>query len=258
MIDPWLSALATAAQFLTRLPISGGASADPSRFDADMPRALILLPLVGGLIGGTTALALWLASQFWPVPLAVLLALAMEARLTGALHEDAVADFCDAFGGGHTSDDVLRILKDSRIGSYGMIGLAFALALRAGALMMAGGTSRTALALVASGAAGRLLILFAMAWIPPVQGRSGLGTRFGSAGGGRVAAAGTAVAAPILGYAAVMAPWATGVSVLSGAVFLIWFRALLLRRIGGATGDCLGFAGYAGILLVTLPFAART
>ena len=258
MIERWLSALATAAQFLTRLPIPGGASADPSRFDADMPRALILLPLVGGLIGGTTALVLWLASRFWPVPLAVLLALAIEALLTGALHEDAVADFCDAFGGGRTGDDVLRILKDSRIGSYGLLGLTFALALRAEALIIVGETGRAGLALVASGVAGRLLILFAMALIPPVQGRAGLGTRVGSAGGGRVAAAGTVVAAPILGYAAVVTPGAACVGLLSGAVFLAWFRALVLRRIGGVTGDCLGFAGYAGILLATLPFAART
>ena len=174
MMGGWPRAFATAVQFLTRLPVPGGASADPSSYGADIGRALALFPLVGGLIGGATALALWLGSLVWPFPLAVLLALAAEARLTGALHEDAVADVCDAFGGGATREDVLRILKDSRIGSYGLVGLGLALALRAGGLMAAGEPARAALVLVVSGALGRLTLLAVMAAVPPVAGRPGL------------------------------------------------------------------------------------
>ncbi len=194
MTSGWPRAAATALQFLTRLPIPGGASADPARFEADIGRALALFPLMGALIGALTALALWLASQLWPLPLAVLLALAMEARLTGALHEDAVADLCDGFGGGRMAEDVLRIMKDSRIGVFGLLGLAFALALLLGL---------------------------------PV---------------------------PLLGL------WwdarAMLLALLAAALFLAWFRRLVLRRLSGSTGDCFGFAGYAGLILATLAFAA--
>lgn len=256
MTSGWPRAAATALQFLTRLPIPGGASADPARFEADIGRALALFPLMGALIGALTALALWLASQLWPLPLAVLLALAMEARLTGALHEDAVADLCDGFGGGRMAEDVLRIMKDSRIGVFGLLGLAFALALRAAGLMALPDAATAAVALVVSGWLGRLLMLAAMLAIPPIPGRGGLG--------GSVASQATphsfalalllGLPVPLLGL------WwdarAMLLALLAAALFLAWFRRLVLRRLSGSTGDCFGFAGYAGLILATLAFAA--
>ncbi len=96
-----------------------------------MTEAVAWFPFVGALIGLATALVVSGADLLWPPAIAVLVALACEAVLTGAFHEDAVADCCDAFGGGWTRDDVLRILKDSRVGSYGVLGLGLAVALRA-------------------------------------------------------------------------------------------------------------------------------
>ncbi len=257
MTGGWPRAFATAVQFLTRLPVPGGASADPSSYQADIGRALMLFPLVGGLIGGATALALWLGSLVWPFPLAVLVALAAEARLTGALHEDAVADVCDAFGGGATREDVLRILKDSRIGSYGLVGLGLALALRAGGLMAAGEPARAALVLVVSGALGRLTMLAVMAAVPPVAGRPGLAGGVAPWAGWRGVAGGTAAGAPVLAWAAFADAPALALALLGCAAFVPWFGALVRRRIDGATGDCLGFAAYAGMVLATLAFAAR-
>lgn len=80
-------------------------------------------PLVGWLTGGTMAGVLWLAALVVPLPVAVLLALISRLLLTGALHEDGLADFFDGFGGGTTRERTLAIMKDSHIGSYGVIGL---------------------------------------------------------------------------------------------------------------------------------------
>jgi cobalamin synthase len=126
-----LTALRVAIQFLTRLPLPDTGPAPP----AALARCPVYFPLVGALLGGLIAAVIAGLLLVWPIPLAVLVALGIEARLTGALHEDAVADYCDALGGGWTREDCLRILKDSRVGSYGVLGLTLAVALRAGALM---------------------------------------------------------------------------------------------------------------------------
>lgn len=82
-------------------------------------------PLVGWLTGGLTAAILWAASMILPVSIAIVLAIIGRLCITGALHEDGLADFFDAFGGGTTKERTLAIMKDSHIGSYGVIGLIF-------------------------------------------------------------------------------------------------------------------------------------
>jgi len=256
MTSGWPRAAATALQFLTRLPIPGGASAEPAHFEADLARALALFPLTGALIGALTALAFWLAAQLWPLPLAILLALAMEARLTGALHEDAVADLCDGFGGGRRPEDVLRIMKDSRIGAFGLLGLAFALALRAGGLIVLPNAATAAVALIVSGWLGRLLMLAAMLAIPPMPGRVGLGGSVASQATPRSLALALLLSLPV----PLLGLWwdarAMLLALLAAVLFLAWFRRLVLRHLGGSTGDCFGFAGYAGLVLTGLAFAA--
>src|SRR5688572_3686138 len=95
-----LATFIAAVQFLTRLPISPAATAP-----AALHRCPRYFPVVVGRIGGATAGTMALGCRVWPVWLAVLVALAVEAALTGAMHEDAVADFCDAFGGGWTREE---------------------------------------------------------------------------------------------------------------------------------------------------------
>ena len=81
-------------------------------------------PLTGWLTGGVAAVTLWLATQYLPYALAVLLAIVMRLLLTGALHEDGLADFLDGFGGGGTDRTrILTIMKDSHIGTFGVLGL---------------------------------------------------------------------------------------------------------------------------------------
>lgn len=257
MIRDWLSAAATGAQFLTRLPVPGGANADPARFPRDIARALVLFPLLGALIGALSASALLLGGALWPLPVAVLLALAVEARITGALHEDAVADLCDALGGGRTPEEVLRILKDSRIGAFGTLGLVLAVALRAAGLMVQPEAWRAAVVLVVSGCLGRLLMLAVLAAVPTVPGRPGLASAVGPAAGWRRVALAAVVAAPALALGVAVDARGMAVAVLGGALFLLWYAALLRRRIGGVTGDAAGAAAYAGILIATLAFALR-
>ena len=109
-----------ALMFFTRLPLWRLATVERSYFERVVP----LWPLAGWLTGGVMALVLWL-SQLASLPMGVGVALALLARclLTGALHEDGFADFCDGFGGGTSRERTLAIMKDSHIGTYGVLGL---------------------------------------------------------------------------------------------------------------------------------------
>ena len=91
-------------------------------------------PLVGWLTGGLMALTLWGVSQYMPYPIAVLAAIVVRLLVTGALHEDGLADFLDGFGGGNDRERILAIMKDSHIGTYGVIGLVIYFLLLATAL----------------------------------------------------------------------------------------------------------------------------
>ena len=150
--------LLVAVQFLTRLPTPNVAMGDEAERRKILGRSAAYFPLVGALIGAMTGATIRLAGQFWPIGLAIVIGLAFEALLTGAFHEDAVADFCDAFGGGWTRDDILRILKDSRVGSFGALGLGLAVALRGGAIATLE-TDRLIAAVTASATLGRWAIL---------------------------------------------------------------------------------------------------
>ncbi len=84
---------------------------------------VVFWPLTGLLTGSTTALILYSLAMVLPMMPAVTSAVIFKLLLTGALHEDGLADFCDGFGGGHEKESVLLIMKDSHIGTYGVIGL---------------------------------------------------------------------------------------------------------------------------------------
>ncbi len=119
MIRTLVLPLLLAIQFLTRLPVSPAIPPlSEAQLKTGLRRSVLWFPLVGGLVGCIGALVLWGTEMLWPRMVAVALLLIVEARLTGAFHEDAVADFCDSFGGGMTADRIREIMKDSRIGSY--------------------------------------------------------------------------------------------------------------------------------------------
>jgi adenosylcobinamide-GDP ribazoletransferase len=248
-----------AVQFLTRVPVPMLDRLEAPVVQAGLVRAVGWFPLVGALIGAVTAAVVLGLALFLPLTVAVILALVIEARLTGAFHEDAVADFCDAFGGGYTAEDVRRIMKDSRVGTYGALGLGLAVALR-GALILslpvAGDALLAAAAIIASASFGRLVVVAAMAAIPPAPSGTGLAKDIGSGVGAAPLLTGCVTALPALGLIGWLAWSSLLAASLAAVLFVIWLRAFLLRRIGGSTGDCLGFAAYAGQLLLLLSVVA--
>lgn len=105
--------------FFTRLPFWKIREVPEACFKHVVP----YWPFVGWLTGGIMAGTLWLAMQAFPYPVAILFALIVRLLVTGALHEDGLADFFDGFGGGTSRQRILAIMKDSHIGSYGVIAL---------------------------------------------------------------------------------------------------------------------------------------
>lgn len=240
-----------ALQFLTRIPVPGTAALSPAQARAALQSAAAWFPLVGTLVGSLTAALILLLARGWPMPVAVLAALAFEAWLTGAFHEDAVADFCDGMGGGHDAGQVRRIMKDSRIGTYGTLGVLFAVGLRWLATLALPPALLVA-AIVAAATFARLQAVVMMSALDPV----GEGATLAKDVGGRVPLRrlGLAVvlALPGLALLAWAAPQALWLAVAGAALFTWWLRRLLLRRLGGSVGDALGFAAYAAQLLVLL------
>jgi len=120
-----------ALQFLTRVPVPAWVGWRPEW----MPGSMRHFPLVGALVGGFGALALSLASAWWPPTVAVGLSMAATLWLTGGFHEDGWADTCDGLGGAVSRDKALLIMKDSRLGTYGALGLIVMLGLKAAVLI---------------------------------------------------------------------------------------------------------------------------
>jgi adenosylcobinamide-GDP ribazoletransferase len=246
-----LRALLVAVQFLTRLPTPRVDLEDEAERRAVLGRATAYFPAVGALIGVGTGVTILLAGQIWPMGLAVVIGLVFEAVLTGAFHEDAVADFCDAFGGGWTRDDVLRILKDSRIGSFGALGLGLAVVLRGGSLA-ALGPDRVLAAATASASLGRWAILPAMWALPPLAERESISRDVGQQIGPGRLALGTALAVPGCLGLALVDPVRLALGLAAVMALTVWLVVYVRRRLGGITGDCLGFLCYAAQVMILL------
>ena len=123
-------AFLSAAQFLTRLPMPGWAGWEDGRLD----RAAKYFPWIGALIGALCGLVFWGASLVFDGGVAAALALLSGALITGALHEDGLADTADGIGGGGDRTRRLAIMKDSRTGAFGALALILIVALKLAAL----------------------------------------------------------------------------------------------------------------------------
>ena len=126
MLGRELRVFLTTVVFFTRIPCSRWVK-NPQDYLSETSR---YFPLVGWIVGGLGALVFWGAHFLWPVPVAVVLSVIATVLLTGALHEDGFIDVCDGFGGGWTKERILEIMKDSRIGAFGMLGIGLLMSLK--------------------------------------------------------------------------------------------------------------------------------
>lgn len=116
----------TAVMFFTRIPVGSFVPYSESLLN----QSSRYFPLVGLVVGTVTACIFWLTSFVFPGSIAILLSMIGSILLTGGFHEDGLADVCDGFGGGWTSERILEIMKDSRVGAFGVMGLVLVLLLK--------------------------------------------------------------------------------------------------------------------------------
>lgn len=216
---------------LTRLPLPQAPGARGGRAAWAWPLAGLGVATLAAL-GGAMATALGL-----PAPLAALATLAVLVATTGAMHEDGLADTADGLWGGWTRERRLEIMRDSRIGTYGVIALVLSLGARWAALwgLFEAGPGMAVTAVLTAAALSRATMPALMAALPPARA-DGLSKNVGTVPRPTVALA--------LGIAALTALLLTGWGAF-GAIFWAAAAALALglvarRKIGGQTGDILG------------------
>ncbi|OEY66248.1 adenosylcobinamide-GDP ribazoletransferase [Marinobacter sp. X15-166B] len=234
--------------FLTRIPI-------PVRIDYSqqlMNQCSLYFPLVGLLLGALYAGLFALLSLAWSPLVCVLLVLCFHLFITGAFHEDGLADSVDALGGGYTVAKRLAIMKDSRIGTYGTVALVLALALKAALLLDAGSIG---LALLTAPAISRLPPLLLMAFLPYVSDPETSKSKPVAEGFSRprlmVAVTFTALVG-LVGSLWLPGLWLTAATAI---VMVTWLWGWYLRRqLGGYTGDALGASVVLCELVLLLGF----
>jgi adenosylcobinamide-GDP ribazoletransferase len=237
--------LRAAITFLTRVPVGTSASDRPIDSSAPVPWYPAVGALVGVLVGASAAGMLHLVPPLVAAGVAVL----VGVTITGAFHEDGLADVFDAFVGGWSPEDRLRIMKDPLHGSYGVAALCGSIVLRCACLAAVGASPAVAFACaVASHTLGRCAAVALMVCVRPAR-RDGLG----AAATGRLsgAASWVGVGSGIVVTVAVTGWWAGPfvVAAAVGAATIGWWS---LRKIGGITGDVLGAAEQVAECLVLI------
>ncbi len=226
--------LRVAVMFLTRIP-TGWINALEA---ADLGRAAWAFPLVGLIVGGIAGGTLYLAASTDLSPLAcALIGLCVQAFITGALHEDGLADVADGFGAAEKIR-ILEIMRDSRIGSYGVLALIFSVGVRTAALASLTGPGFAALTMVAAAMLSRGVLPMLMHFTPPAR-NDGLGF---DAGQPALKGAGVAIGLGLIVLFIVLPLSAVCAAILIGALLVTGLTYWAHRRLGGQTGDVLGAA----------------
>jgi adenosylcobinamide-GDP ribazoletransferase len=221
-----------AVVFLTRIPLPVHVSAD------EVGRAARWFPLVGALLGGIAAAIAAALAELPRLPpvMGALALVSLGAWVTGAIHLDGLADTADGFGGGRTRDEVLRIMRDPVVGSFGVLALVLAITTKVAAIASLLERQVAPPFLVVAPTLSRWTVVVLGAWLPYARPEGGLGRPVTERHLGDVvwatAVAGVVTAAAVGRYAVI--PWA--VAVLVSAVI----GRIATRRIGGVTGDVFG------------------
>ncbi len=239
----WLETRISLA-FLTRLPV-------PLDDAADLPLAQAVrgFPIAGLTVGIAGAVVFALGEVFdLPSLVVALLAVAGMVLLTGGLHEDGLADTADGLGGGRDREHALTIMRDSRIGSYGVIALVLALGLRVAAISALGYPDAAGLAILAAACASRAVLPAVMFYLPPAR-PDGLAQAAGAPSQRAVVEAG------LIGFVALLLCLGFAIALLLAALlalFIVLFMRYLHLRLGGQTGDTLGAVQQGTEILVLI------
>ncbi|AMT96597.1 Adenosylcobinamide-GDP ribazoletransferase [Psychrobacter alimentarius] len=256
--------LLVAIQFLTRLPVPPFIHYNPQWLHQSSRH----FPAVGLLVGLLCAGVFWLGSILFTPLVAAVISTVFSIRLTGAFHEDGLADSCDGLGGGLTRERTLTIMKDSRLGTYGVLGLVSALLLKV-TLLASMPLSVAIIALIIGHTASRLLCISLLALLPyggeiehakakpmaqqltPLQGVLSSGWLI-------LAGVLVTIIFPNTMHQIGLGQWL--LTLLLALIATDYMRRLLRRRLEGYTGDGLGatqqvseVAIYIG-LAVSMPF----
>lgn len=231
-----LRALALAVQFLTRVPIPAGTACSPAHLAA----AVRYYPFVGALIGAVCA-GVFMLAQFWFAgPIAVLLAIAAGLAVTGAFHEDGLADTFDGIGASAAdADRALEIMRDSRLGTYGSVALIMTLGIKFAALSSLP-PAAVWVALIAGHGLSRISSVAVMQtgrYIRETGAATEVSRRLGGRGGLVVLLTGAALVA---GLAACLSPFAAILALAGLVAGHALMRLYCEPRLGGYTGDTLG------------------
>jgi len=229
----WIEDFLVALVFLTRLPVSL-----PFTFEMSaIKSACRCFPLIGLIVGGLTG-TLYLMATFVGLPpwVSALLAVAAQVLLTGALHEDAIGDVADGFGGGVDKTRKLEIMRDSRMGTYGVVALILVIGLKTATIAHIDNPFTVFAVLVAAAACSRGIMTWALFLMPPAR-EDGLGH-----GSGR-----PELSAPLWSTAifmgvsiAVLGNYMGAAAMLAAMIGGSLMGLVARRQIGGQTGDVLG------------------
>ncbi|EEX11148.1 cobalamin 5'-phosphate synthase [Ruegeria lacuscaerulensis ITI-1157] len=245
LFSPWDIPLALV--LLTRLPLP----ALPQPVFRRQARAVWAFPVAGLAVGGAACLIGWglMALGLPPLACAALL-VATSTILTGAMHEDGLADTADGLWGGFTIERRLDIMKDSHIGTYGVLALILSQLLRVTAIaaVISGGTLA---GVISAAVVSRGLMPFLMRWLPNARG-AGLSHSVGKPPAAAVV--GGANLAVILG--ALFAGWSIVIPMACAAVAAAVIALIARSKIGGQTGDILGAAQQISEVVFLLALAA--
>lgn len=248
----WWRDFGVALRFLTRLPLPGSTVGGEEDAPGRLNRAVRAFVLVGALVGLAGGLAYGLANGLGlPDIVSAILALGVMALITGALHEDGLADVADGFGGGATVEKKLSIMRDSRIGAYGVIALLVVLGAKIGAIADIDAVGAAITALICAAATSRAMMPVVMLWSTPARA-DGLAASAGKPDA-RFVWTGLGIA---LILSVLLLSWPGIVAMIfcaGGAAAVAW---LARRQIGGHTGDVLGGVQQISELLFLLSLAA--
>lgn len=232
----WYDSIWAALIFFTRLPF--WRIYQPPQ--ASYKTVVEYWPLAGWLTGGAMAATLYFGSMVLPHAVAVIAAIAVRLMITGALHEDGLADFLDGFGGGGDRDRILAIMKDSHIGTYGVLGLIIYMLLL-GTTLYSLPVAVAALVILAADPFSKMVTSQLVSMLPYAR-------REEEAKNKTIYRKPTLAAGLLMSLQGllpmILMIWLTGISwyliVCLPVVVMYFLYLLILRKIHGYTGDCCG------------------